>query len=257
MASVCGTSLALMDAGVPVKTPVAGIAMGLVKEGDRFTVLTDILGDEDHLGDMDFKVAGSANGVTALQMDIKIDGITREIMEQALTQAKAGRLHILEIMNQAIAQPRAEISEYAPRFTTLRIDVEKIKDVIGKGGATIRSITETTGTTIEIEDDGTIKIAAVDKTAADDARRIIEEITAEPEIGRIYDAKVVKITDFGAFVAFLPGKEGLVHVSQIAEHRVNNVEDELSVGQEVKVKLLEIDRQGRVRLSIKEAKNSL
>ena len=254
MASVCGTSLALMDAGVPVKTPVAGIAMGLVKEGERFT---DILGDEDHLGDMDFKVAGSANGVTALQMDIKIDGITREIMEQALTQAKAGRLHILEIMNQAIAQPRAEISEYAPRFTTLRIDVEKIKDVIGKGGATIRSITETTGTTIEIEDDGTIKIAAVDKTAADDARRIIEEITAEPEIGRIYDAKVVKITDFGAFVAFLPGKEGLVHVSQIAEHRVNNVEDELSVGQEVKVKLLEIDRQGRVRLSIKEAKNPL
>jgi len=228
MASVCGTSLALMDAGVPVKTPVAGIAMGLVKEGERFTVLSDILGDEDHLGDMDFKVAGSANGVTALQMDIKIDGITREIMEQALTQAKAGRLHILEIMNQAIAQPRAEISEYAPRFTTLRIDVEKIKDVIGKGGATIRSITETTGTTIEIA-----------------------------EIGRIYDAKVVKITDFGAFVAFLPGKEGLVHVSQIAEHRVNNVEDELSVGQEVKVKLLEIDRQGRVRLSIKEAKNSL
>ena len=257
MASVCGTSLALMDAGVPVKTPVAGIAMGLVKEGERFTVLSDILGDEDHLGDMDFKVAGSANGVTALQMDIKIDGITREIMEQALIQAKAGRLHILEIMNQAIAQPRAEISEYAPRFTTLRIDVEKIKDVIGKGGATIRSITETTGTTIEIEDDGTIKIAAVDKTAADDARRIIEEITAEPEIGRIYDAKVVKITDFGAFVAFLPGKEGLVHVSQIAEHRVNNVEDELSVGQEVKVKLLEIDRQGRVRLSIKEAKNPL
>ena len=257
MASVCGSSLALMDAGVPVKTPVAGIAMGLVKEGERFTVLSDILGDEDHLGDMDFKVAGSANGVTALQMDIKIDGITREIMEQALTQAKAGRLHILEIMNQAIAQPRAEISEYAPRFTTLRIDVEKIKDVIGKGGATIRSITETTGTTIEIEDDGTIKIAAVDKTAADDARRIIEEITAEPEIGRIYDAKVVKITDFGAFVAFLPGKEGLVHVSQIAEHRVNNVEDELSVGQEVKVKLLEIDRQGRVRLSIKEAKNPL
>ena len=257
MASVCGGCLALMDAGVPVERHVAGIAMGLIKEGNKFAVLTDILGDEDHLGDMDFKVAGSANGVTALQMDIKIDGITREIMEQALTQAKAGRLHILEIMNQAIAQPRAEISEYAPRFTTLRIDVEKIKDVIGKGGATIRSITETTGTTIEIEDDGTIKIAAVDKTAADDARRIIEEITAEPEIGRIYDAKVVKITDFGAFVAFLPGKEGLVHVSQIAEHRVNNVEDELSVGQEVKVKLLEIDRQGRVRLSIKEAKNPL
>lgn len=255
MASVCGTSLALMDAGVPVKTPVAGIAMGLVKEGDRFTVLSDILGDEDHLGDMDFKVAGSINGVTALQMDIKINGITREIMEQALTQAKAGRLHILEIMNQAISAPRAEISEYAPRFTTMRIEVDKIKDVIGKGGATIRGITESTGATIEIEDDGTIKIAAVDKTAANDARRIIEEITAEPEIGRVYDAKVVKITDFGAFVAFLSGKEGLVHVSQIAEHRVNNVADELSVGQEVKVKLLEIDRQGRVRLSIKEAKS--
>ena len=258
MASVCGTSLALMDAGVPVKTPVAGIAMGLVKEGERFTVLSDILGDEDHLGDMDFKVAGSANGVTALQMDIKIDGITREIMEQALTQAKAGRLHILEIMNQAIAQPRAETLRITRRASPPCASTsKKIKDVIGKGGATIRSITETTGTTIEIEDDGTIKIAAVDKTAADDARRIIEEITAEPEIGRIYDAKVVKITDFGAFVAFLPGKEGLVHVSQIAEHRVNNVEDELSVGQEVKVKLLEIDRQGRVRLSIKEAKNPL
>lgn len=257
MASVCGTSLALMDAGVPIKSPVAGIAMGLVKENENFTVLTDILGDEDHLGDMDFKVAGSAEGITALQMDIKIDGITREIMEQALRQAKAGRLHILEIMNQAIDIPRADVSEFAPRFSAMRIEVEKIKDVIGKGGATIRSITESTGATIEIEDDGTIKIAAVDKTAADEARRIIEEITADPEIGRIYDAKVVKITDFGAFVSFLPGKEGLVHVSQIADYRVANVEDELSVGQEVKVKLLEIDRQGRVRLSIKEAKNSL
>ncbi|UJF23889.1 polyribonucleotide nucleotidyltransferase [Suttonella sp. R2A3] len=254
MASVCGTSLALMDAGVPTKAPVAGIAMGLVKEGERFTVLTDILGDEDHLGDMDFKVAGSANGITALQMDIKINGITREIMNQALEQAKEGRLHILGIMNEAIDHHRDEVSEYAPRFSTMRIDTDKIKDVIGKGGATIRSITEETGATIEIEDDGTIKIAAVDKTAADEARRIIEEITAEPEIGRIYDGKVVKITDFGAFVAFLPGKEGLVHVSQIADYRVENVRDELSEGQEVKVKLIEVDRQGRVRLSIKEAK---
>lgn len=253
MASVCGTSLALMDAGVPTKAPVAGIAMGLVKEGDRFTVLTDILGDEDHLGDMDFKVAGSANGVTALQMDIKIDGITRDIMEQALSQAKDGRLHILGIMNDAIDHHREELSEFAPRFTTMRIDTDKIREVIGKGGATIRSITEQSGATIEIEDDGSIKIAAVDKAAADEARRMIEEITAEPEIGRVYEGKVVKITDFGAFVAFLPGKEGLVHISQIADYRVEDVRDELSEGQEVKVKLIEVDRQGRVRLSIKEA----
>ncbi|SUO93009.1 polyribonucleotide nucleotidyltransferase [Suttonella ornithocola] len=255
MASVCGSSLALMDAGVPTKAPVAGIAMGLIKEKDKFAVLTDILGDEDHLGDMDFKVAGSENGVTALQMDIKIDGITKEIMEQALKQAHEGRQHILSIMKEAIEQPRQELSDYAPRFTTLKIDAEKIKDIIGKGGATIRSITEQTGTSIEIEDDGNIKIAATDKAAANEARRIIEEITAEPEVGRIYDAKVVKITDFGAFVVYLPGKEGLVHVSQIAEHRVENVADELAVGDEVQVKLLEIDRQGRVRLSIKEAKH--
>lgn len=253
MASVCGTSLALMDAGVPLKAPVAGIAMGLIKEGERFAILSDILGDEDHLGDMDFKVAGTASGVTALQMDIKIDGITQEIMEKALKQAREGRLHILSIMNQALEAPREELSEYAPRFNTLRIDVEKIKDVIGKGGATIRSITEQTGTTIEIEDDGTIKIAAVDKQAGEEARRLIEEITAEPEVGKIYQAKVVKLTDFGAFVAYLPGKEGLVHVSQIAPHRVENVADVLKVGDEVRVKLLEIDRQGRVRLSIKEA----
>lgn len=254
MASVCGSSLALMDAGVPVQTPVAGIAMGLIKEGDEFAILTDILGDEDHLGDMDFKVAGSATGVTALQMDIKINGITEEIMRQALSQAHEGRLHILEVMNQAIAAPRAELSNYAPRFSSMRIDTEKIKDVIGKGGATIRSITEQTGTTIEIEDDGSVKIAATDKAAAANARRLIEEIVAEPEIGRIYDAKVTKITDFGAFLQFLPGKEGLVHISQIADYRVNDVRDELTEGQEVKVKLLEIDRQGRVRLSIKEAK---
>lgn len=256
MASVCGSSLALMDAGVPIKTPVAGIAMGLIKEGDRFAVLTDILGDEDHLGDMDFKVAGSDKGITALQMDIKINGITKEIMEQALKQAHEGRLHILKIMNEAINSPREELSDYAPRFSNLRIDTDKIKDVIGKGGATIRSITEQTGTTIEIEDDGNIKIAATDKAAAQEARRMIEEITAEPEVGRIYEAKVVKITDFGAFVSYLPGKEGLVHISQIAEHRVENVADELNIGDEVKVKLLEIDRQGRVRLSIKEVQNS-
>ncbi len=253
MASVCGASLALMDAGVPTKAPVAGIAMGLVKEGERFTVLTDILGDEDHLGDMDFKVAGTTQGVTALQMDIKIDGITQEIMEQALHQAREGRLHILQVMNEAIAEPRPELSEFAPRFTSFRINPEKIKDVIGKGGATIRGITDATGAVIEIEDDGTIKIASADQRAANEARRLIEEITSEPEIGKIYDAKVVKITEFGAFVAFLPGKEGLVHISQISDQRVNNVEDVLQVGQEVKVKLLEVDRQGRVRLSIKEA----
>ncbi len=255
MASVCGASLALMDAGVPTKRPVAGIAMGLVKEGERFTVLSDILGDEDHLGDMDFKVAGTAEGVTALQMDIKIDGITQEIMEQALHQAREGRLHILGVMNQALAAPRPELSAFAPRFSSFRINPEKIKDVIGKGGAVIRGITESTGAVIDIEDDGTIKIAAADQSASQEARRLIEEIISEPEIGRIYDAKVVKITEFGAFVAFLPGKEGLVHISQIAEHRVSNVEDELKLGQEVKVKLLEIDRQGRVRLSIKEALN--
>ena len=255
MASVCGASLALMDAGVPTKRPVAGIAMGLVKEGERFTVLSDILGDEDHLGDMDFKVAGTAEGVTALQMDIKIDGITQEIMEQALHQAREGRLHILGVMNQALAAPRPELSAFAPRFSSFRINPEKIKDVIGKGGAVIRGITESTGAVIDIEDDGTIKIAAADQSASQEARRLIEEIISEPEIGRIYDAKVVKITEFGAFVAFLPGKEGLVHISQIAEHRVSNVEDELKLGQEVNVKLLEIDRQGRVRLSIKEALN--
>lgn len=255
MASVCGSSLALMDAGVPVQSAVAGIAMGLIKEGERFAVLTDILGDEDHLGDMDFKVAGTAEGVTALQMDIKIDGITRDIMAQALKQAHAGRLQILSVMNAAIVAPREQLSEFAPRFSTMRIHTDKIKDVIGKGGVTIRQITEESGATIEIEDDGTIKIAAVDKAAADEARRMIEEITAEPEIGRIYSGKVTKITDFGAFVNFLPGKEGLVHVSQIADYRVADVRDELSEGQEVKVKLIEVDRQGRVRLSIKDAKN--
>ena len=253
MASVCGSSLALMDAGVPTKAPVAGIAMGLIKEGDNFAVLTDILGDEDHLGDMDFKVAGSAQGVTALQMDIKIDGITKEIMDIALKQAHEGRIHILGIMNEAISKPREQLSDFAPRFTNMRIDPEKIKDVIGKGGAVIRSITEQTNTSIEIEDDGRIKIAAINKEAANEARRLIEEITAEPEVGKIYNAEVVKITDFGAFVRFLPGKEGLVHISQISKQRVENVAAVLKVGDAVKVKLLEIDRQGKIRLSIKEA----
>ncbi len=252
MASVCGTSLALMDAGVPIKAPVAGIAMGLVKEGDRHVVLSDILGDEDHLGDMDFKVAGTEEGITALQMDIKIDGITQNIMEEALTQAQGARLHILSVMNQAIENPRAEVSEHAPRITTLKINPDKIRDVIGKGGATIRSITEETGASIDIEDDGTIKVAAVDSAAAAAAVKRIEDITRDLEPGQIYNGKVARIVDFGAFVTIAPGKDGLVHISQIAEERVNKVTDYLKEGQEVKVKLIEIDRQGRVRLSMKE-----
>ncbi|TMN86621.1 polyribonucleotide nucleotidyltransferase [Pseudoalteromonas phenolica] len=253
MASVCGTSLALMNAGVPVKASVAGIAMGLVKEGDDFVVLSDILGDEDHLGDMDFKVAGTNAGVTALQMDIKIEGITKEIMQIALKQAKAARLHILGVMDQAIAAPSEELSEFAPRIYTMNIPPKKIADVIGKGGATIRQLTEETGTTIEIEDDGTVKIAATDGQSAKDAIARVEALTAELEVGTLYTGKVVRIVDFGAFVNVLPGKDGLVHISQISEERVNNVSDHLTVGQEVKVKVLEVDRQGRVRLSIKEA----
>jgi len=252
MASVCGTSLALMDAGVPIKAPVAGVAMGLIKEGDTFAVLTDILGDEDHLGDMDFKVAGSHDGITALQMDIKIGGITREIMEVALDQAKEGRLHILGVMSEAIDKPRAKVSEWAPRIFTIKIESEKIRDVIGKGGATIRSITEETGASIDIEDDGTIHVAAVDKSAADMAIQRIEDITRDIEAGQVYEGKVVRIVDFGAFVNLVPGRDGLVHISQIAEHRVEKVTDELSEGQMVKVKVLEVDRQGRVRLSMKE-----
>ena len=251
MASVCGTSLSLMDAGVPVKSPVAGIAMGLIKEGDKFAVLTDILGDEDHLGDMDFKVAGTQDGVTALQMDIKIEGITKEIMEIALKQAREGRLHILSKMNEAISAPREEMSEYAPRFTVLKINPDKIRDVIGKGGATIRALTEETGTTIDIDDEGLVRIASVDKAAGDDARRRIEDITADVEVGKIYEGKVVKIMDFGAFVSVLPGKDGLVHISQISHERVENVTDELTEGDIVKVKVLEIDKQGRIRLSMK------
>ncbi|MCL1138435.1 polyribonucleotide nucleotidyltransferase [Shewanella pneumatophori] len=253
MASVCGTSLALMDAGVPIKTSVAGIAMGLVKEGDDFVVLSDILGDEDHLGDMDFKVAGTRDGITALQMDIKIEGITKEIMQIALQQAYGARVHILNVMDQAISGHREDISDHAPRITTIKINPEKIRDVIGKGGATIRALTEETGTTIELDDDGTVKIASSNGDATKEAIRRIEEITAEVEVGTVYNGKVVRIVDFGAFVTILPGKDGLVHISQIAEERVANVSDYLEVGQEVKVKVMEVDRQGRVRLSMKEA----
>ncbi len=251
MASVCGSSLALMDAGVPIEAPVAGIAMGLIKEGDKFVVLSDIMGDEDHLGDMDFKVAGTEKGISALQMDIKIDGITKEIMQVALAQAKVGRLHILDKMRTAITTPRQEMSEYAPRVTIIRINPAKIRDVIGKGGAVIRALTEETGTTIDIDDEGTVKIYSNDKTASDVARARIEALTAEIEVGKIYEGRVAKIMDFGAFVNVLPGKDGLVHISQISEERVENVTDKLSEGDMVKVKVLEIDRQGRVRLSMK------
>ena len=251
MASVCGTSLALMDAGVPLKSPVAGIAMGLIKESEGFAVLSDILGDEDHLGDMDFKVAGTADGVTALQMDIKIDGITGEIMQQALSQARDGRMHILAKMAEVIDQPRTEMSAYAPRYITIRINPDKIRDVIGKGGATIRALTEETGATIDINDDGTVRIASVDKAAGEEARRRIEEITADVEVGRIYEGRVAKIMDFGAFVTILPGRDGLVHISQISDERVESVSDKLSEGDSVRVKVLEVDKQGRIRLSIK------
>jgi len=253
MASVCGASLALMDAGVPIKASVAGIAMGLVKEGDKHVVLSDILGDEDHLGDMDFKVAGTTEGITALQMDIKIEGITKDIMQQALAQAKAARLHILTVMDEALGGARDDVSAFAPRFHIMKINPEKIRDVIGKGGAVIRELTESTNTNIEITDDGTIKIAATDEADAKAAVAKIEAITADVEVGRVYEGKVARIVDFGAFVTILPGKDGLVHISQIAEERVENVSDYLEVGQTVNVKVLEIDRQGRVRLSMKEA----
>jgi polyribonucleotide nucleotidyltransferase len=252
MASVCGSSLALMDAGVPLKAPVAGIAMGLIKEGDEFAVLSDILGDEDHLGDMDFKVAGSENGITALQMDIKIDGITAEIMKAALEQAKQGRLFILGEMNKSLPSTREEMSDFAPRIITIKIDPSKIREVIGKGGATIRGITEQTGASIDLTDDGIVKIASVDRAAGEEAKRIVEEITAEVEVGKIYEGKVARLMDFGAFVTILPGKDGLVHISQISDERVEKVSDKLSEGDVVKVKVLEIDRQGRVRLSMKE-----
>ena len=251
MATVCGSSLSLMDAGVQIKAAVAGVAMGLIKEDDRYAVLTDILGDEDHLGDMDFKVAGTTDGVTALQMDIKIEGITKEIMEKALDQAREARLHILGEMNKAISAPREEMSAYAPRVMTMQISPDKIRDVIGKGGVTIRAISEGTGATIDIEDDGTIKIASVDQAAAEEAKHRIEQITADVEVGVVYEGKVVKLMDFGAFVNILPGRDGLVHISQISAERVNNVSDKLSEGDLVKVKVLEVDKQGRIRLSIK------
>ncbi|EMR12744.1 polynucleotide phosphorylase/polyadenylase [Methylophaga lonarensis MPL] len=251
MASVCGTSLALMDAGVPIKAPVAGIAMGLIKEPDGYAVLTDILGDEDHLGDMDFKVAGTEKGVTALQMDIKIEGINEEIMRTALAQARDGRLHILEKMNVVISSHRAEMSEFAPRIITTKIHSDKIRDVIGKGGATIRAITEETGATIDIQDDGTVMIFSSDYNAGQAALRRIEDITAEVEVGKIYQGRVAKLMDFGAFVTILPGKDGLVHISQISDERVENVSDKLSEGDMIQVKVLEVDRQGRIRLSMK------
>ena len=252
MASVCGTSLSLMDAGVPIKAPVAGVAMGLVKEGDRFQVLTDILGDEDHLGDMDFKVAGTEDGITALQMDIKIQGITREIMSTALDQAKDARLHILGEMNKVIKEPREEMSDWAPTIITIKIDPEKIRDVIGKGGAVIRSITEETGATIDIDNDGTVRIASVEGASGREALRRVELITAEVEVGRIYEGRVARLMDFGAFVTILPGKDGLVHISQISEERVEKVSDKLSEGDVIKVKVLEVDRQGRIRLSMRD-----
>ena len=254
MASVCGSSLALMDAGVPIKAPVAGIAMGLVKEGDKFAVLTDILGDEDHLGDMDFKVAGTKDGVTALQMDIKIKGITDEIMEIALEQAFTARQHILGEMNKVISEPRAELSDRAPSITTIKIHPDKIRDVIGKGGATIRSICDETGASIDLDDDGNVKIYADNQEAAQAAVNRVKEITAEIEVGAIYKGRVERIVDFGAFVNLLPGKDGLVHISQIADHRVENVTDEMSEGQEVLVKVLDVDNRGRVKLSMKEVK---
>ena len=252
MASVCGSSLALMDAGVPLKAPVAGVAMGLIKEGDSHVVLTDILGDEDHLGDMDFKVAGTSTGVSALQMDIKIDGITREIMESALSQAKDARQHILGEMNKVLSASRDVMSDWAPSIVTIKIDPEKIRDVIGKGGAVIRAITEETGATIDIDNDGTVRIASVNSAAGRAAQERIELITADVEVGRIYEGKVARLMDFGAFVTILPGRDGLVHISQISNERVEKVSDKLNEGDAVRVKVLEVDRQGRIRLSMRD-----
>jgi polyribonucleotide nucleotidyltransferase len=252
MATVCGSSLALMDAGVPIRAHVAGIAMGLVKEGDRYAVLTDILGDEDHLGDMDFKVAGTLQGVTALQMDIKIDGITEIIMKDALEHAHTARVHILGIMNKTISQSRTEMSAYAPRILNMKIPTDKIRDVIGKGGVTIRSLTEETGTVVDISDDGIVRVAAADLAACEEAIRRIERLTADVVIGEIYEGTVTKLMDFGALVSILPGKQGLVHISQIARERIEKVSDRLQEGQQVRVKVLEVDRQGKIRLSMKE-----
>jgi polyribonucleotide nucleotidyltransferase len=251
MATVCGASLALMDAGVPLRAAVGGIAMGLIKEGDRFAVLTDILGDEDHLGDMDFKVAGTRRGVTALQMDMKIQGITRDILDQALAQAQQARLHVLDCMDKVLPAPRIEMSEWAPRIITMSINPERIRDVIGKGGSTIRQLTEETGTVIDVRDDGTVTIASVDKRAGQEAKRRIEELTSDVEVGRVYRGKVARLVDFGAFITILPGRDGLLHISQISEERVQDVRDKLSEGEYVDVKVLELDRQGRIRLSMK------
>ncbi|NNF67647.1 MAG: polyribonucleotide nucleotidyltransferase, partial [Gammaproteobacteria bacterium] len=252
MASVCGTSLALMDAGVPIKAPVAGIAMGLVKEGEKYRILTDILGDEDHLGDMDFKVAGTTEGVNALQMDIKIEGINADIMKQALAQARDARLHILDEMAKVLPTPREEMSEWAPTIISIKIDPEKIRDVIGKGGSVIRSITEETGATIDIDNDGSVKIASVDGASGREALKRVQMITADVEVGTIYEGKVARLMDFGAFVTILPGKDGLVHISQISNERVEKVSDKLKEGDVIKVKVLEVDRQGRIRLSMKD-----
>ena len=252
MASVCGSSLALMDAGVPLRAPVAGIAMGLVKDGDRFAVLTDILGDEDHLGDMDFKVAGTAEGVTALQMDIKIEGINEEIMEKALGQAMDARLHILDEMNKVISESREELAATAPRMSTMKIDPDKIRDVIGKGGAVIRDLTEKSGASIDLDDDGTVRIYAASQESANKAKDMILAITAEAEVGNVYEGTVARIVDFGAFVTILPGKDGLVHISQISEERVEKVTDYLSEGQTIKVKVLDVDARGRIKLSMKD-----
>lgn len=253
MASVCGSSLALMDAGVPTKAPVAGISMGLIKEGDHYAILSDILSDEDYLGDMDFKVAGTVNGITALQMDIKIEGINKEIMEKALDQAKEGRLHILGIMNTAIDKPRSQVSHLAPRYITMKINPEKIRDVIGKGGVTIREITEATNCAIDISDDGTIKIAAYSIEEGEAAKHRIEKLTVGVELGKTYEGPIVKILDFGAVVQILPNCQGLVHISQIANERIENIRYYMEEGQIVRVKVIEIDRQGRIRLSMKQA----
>ena len=255
MATVCGSSLSLMQAGVPIKTHVAGIAMGLVKDGDNYKVLTDILGDEDHLGDMDFKVAGTTEGITALQMDIKIDGITKSIMKDALEQAKSAKLHILSIMNEAIKEPSTDYSPYAPSIITITVAKDKIRDVIGKGGATIRSLTEVTGAQIDINDDGLVTIASVDQSSGQMAKEKIELLTADVEVDTIYEGRVSKIMDFGAFVTILPGKDGLVHISEISQERVESVNDVLTEGQVIKVKVIEIDKQRRIRLSMKRIDN--
>ena len=253
MASVCGGSLSLMDAGVPIKAPVAGIAMGLIKEDDRVAILSDILGTEDHLGDMDFKVAGTRNGITALQMDIKIKGLTHEVMETALTQAKEGRMHILDEMAKALDTPRSEMSKYAPRITTIKVPVDKIRDVIGPGGKVIRDIIDRTGVNIDINDDGTVNIASHDEEASTKAIQIIQDLVQDVEVGKVYMGKVKKIMDFGAFVEILPGTDGLVHISQICDRRIQKVSDEISEGDEIMVKVIDVDRNGKVKLSRKEA----